>query len=116
MVTERTIYIYLNISEFILLMVITDYFFFKHTLQRNLPLVVHLVLAVLGVPAVDGPSQLWRSKGQTALQPPVRRGTLPSNVFTVYLLLLHFITITELSPSVFVFRKELKRRKTKMGM
>lgn len=38
-------------------------FFLQHPFQRNLSLSVYLILPMLGISAVDGSSQLWRSEG-----------------------------------------------------
>lgn len=46
----------------------------QHPLQGDLPLSDHLVLPVLGVPALDGPSKLWRYQGKSGFSHPLWGG------------------------------------------
>lgn len=46
----------------------------QHPLQGDLPLSDHLVLPLLGVPALDGPSKLWRYQGKSGFSHPLWGG------------------------------------------
>lgn len=46
----------------------------QHPLQGDLPLSDHLLLPLLGVPALDGSSKLWRYQGESGSFCPLRGG------------------------------------------
>lgn len=46
----------------------------QHPLKGDLPLSDYFLLPLLGVPALDGSSQLWRYQGKSAFSHPLRGG------------------------------------------
>lgn len=91
-------------------------FLLKHTLQRNLPLLVDLIFPMLGVPTVDGPSQLRRYKGQTALKRFVRRGTSNYNFCLIIICFKSILLRWTLSPfpfcGCFLGRRQTEKKQT----